>query len=683
MRIIQAKTAGFCYGVRRAVMIARANPGAYCLGSLVHNAAVVRELAEIGVKTVESVDRIPDGAAVIIRSHGESKEVFRQLRQKGCTVIDATCPNVERIHQIALEASGQDRTLVIFGDESHAEVIATQGWANKSVVCGNSERIPEYLCDLEVTAVSQTTANVAESKKFFENLKKCCTNAIFCDTICSATAGRQDEAARLAQKTDTIIVVGDRTSSNANKLAEICAGVNPNVQFVSDADELDLTKLPKDSDSREILIGITAGASVPDQLIEEVKKSMETKDTAINETVAAPAETVELNNTQASAAVSAEEIFDDLLNENFKTLRTGEKVSGIVTSVSPTEVTVDLGTKQSGYIPVSELSDSDLSPDEIVKVGDAIEAFVTRVNDVEGVIMLSKKRLDANKNWDGIESAVDTKDVLEGTVIEENKGGVVVLVKGCRVFVPASQSGLPRETPMTQLLKQKVKLRITEANKAKRRIVGSIRAVANELRKENAVKIWEEIEAGKVYQGTVKTLTSFGAFIDIGGVDGMAHISTLSWGRVKHPSDVIKEGDQIEVYVIDFDREKKKISLGYRKLDENPWLKFTEQFRESDIADVKVNKIASFGAFAEILPHVDGLIHISQIAPNRINSPRDVLKEGDEVRVRIIKIDYETQKISLSIRAADEPWEEDAAEDDDIPAAEPVTDTLAEESAAE
>jgi 4-hydroxy-3-methylbut-2-enyl diphosphate reductase len=700
LKVVQAKTAGFCYGVKRAVALAMQNPGAYCLGSLVHNCEVTRRLSDFGIRTAESVDKLPDGAAVIIRSHGESRSVLARLRQKKCTIIDATCPNVEHIHRIAEETSAQGRTLVIFGDKTHAEVIATCGWAKNSVVCGNCEEIPDFLRDLDLAVVSQTTENAADVKKFFKNIKKRCTNVVFYDTICSATAERQDEAAKLSRETDAVVVVGDRTSSNANKLAGICAALNPNVQFVSNASELVLTRLPQDGKAHEALIGLTAGASVPERLIEEVKKSMETKDTAINEALTASAETAELADTQApdadadvavdssdadtdaaadssaadaDAAVdssdtdtdAAEDNFDELLNENFKTLRTGEKVRGTVTSVNSTEVTVELGTKQSGYIPAHELSDGSLSPEEIVKVGDVIEAFVTRVNDVEGVITLSKKRLDANKNWDGIEVAADTREVLEGIVVDENKGGVVVLVKGCRVFVPASQSGLPRDTPMAQLLRQKVKLRITEANKAKRRIVGSIRSVANELRRAKAEKIWSEIEVGKVYQGIVKTLTAFGAFVDIGGVDGMAHISTLSWERVRRPSDVLKEGDSISVYVIEFDRETKKIALGYRKLDENPWLKFTEQFREGNIVDVKVNKIVLFGAFAEIIPRVDGLIHISQISDSRIDSLRDVLKEGDELKARIMRIDYEKQRVSLSIRALDEPWNGDPSEADE------------------
>ena len=433
-----------------------------------------------------------------------------------------------------------------------------------------------------------------------------------------------------------MIVIGDRKSSNTTRLAELCRAHCPLVYHISRAEELDPRKV-----SGVASVGITAGASTPGWIIKEVKDKMSEEN--IN-------------------AMEIEESFADMLEKSIKTLNTGDKVTGVVTGITATEVNVDLGTKHAGYIPLSELSDDpSVKPEDIVKVGDEIETYVMRVNDVEGVATLSKKRLDSVKNWDTIEAAVEEKTILEGTVTEVNKGGIVVNVKGIRVFVPASQTGLPRETPMSALLKQKVRLVVTEVNRARRRVVGSISRVMRAERAAAAEKVWAEIEDGKRYTGTVKSLTSYGAFVDIGGVDGMVHISELSWSRIKHPSEVVKVGDTVEVYVISADKEKKKISLGMKDHSQDPWTVFTSTYEVGDVANVRVVKLMTFGAFAEIVPGVDGLIHISQIADHRIEKPGDVLAEGDKVDVKITDVDMENQKVSLSIRALLEeaPAEED------------------------
>ena len=370
-----------------------------------------------------------------------------------------------------------------------------------------------------------------------------------------------------------------------------------------------------------------------------------------------------------NVAEMEEESFEQMLENSIKTLYTGDKVKGIVTSINSSEINVDLGVKQAGYIPIAQLSDDpNFVVSDVIKVGDEIEAFVMRVNDIEGTVMLSKKRLDAIKGWDSIEQAREERTTVEGTVIEENKGGVVVSVNG----VPASQSGLPKDTPMTELLKQKVRLRITEVNRARHRVVGSIRIVAQEERRMKAEELWENIEENKEYEGVVKSLTNYGAFVDIGGVDGMIHISELSWSRVRHPSDVLNPGDKVSVYVISFDKEKKKISLGYRRKEDNPWLKFVSNYNIGDIVEAKVLKFMPFGAFAEIIPGVDGLIHISQIANQRIAKPDDVLTEGEQVKVKITDIDTEKKKVSLSVKAAIEEKEEEEMVTADEPQSETV-----------
>ena len=438
-------------------------------------------------------------------------------------------------------------------------------------------------------------------------------------------------------------MIGGRHSANSRHLADICAEKCGAVFFIENAMSLDTSVLVAYD-----TIGITAGASVPPRIMKEViqKMSDELKEKVDAGTPAA----------ETAPADEAEKSFAELLEDSIKTIYNGDVVKGIVAAITPTEVTVDLGTKHSGYIPVEEFEDDNGTRiEDLIHVGDTVEASVVRVNDVEGTVMLSKRRLDAVKNWDDIEAACENETIVEGVVTEENKGGIVVKVKGLRVFVPASQSGLPRDAEMSQLLKQKVQLYITEVNKARKRIVGSIRLVAAKARRENIARIWDEIEIGKRYHGTVKSLTSYGAFVDIGGVDGMVHVSELSWKRITKPADVVSVGDEIEVYVINFDKETRKISLGYKDPNANPWEQFMSQYKVGDVASVRVVKLMTFGAFAEIVPGVDGLIHISQIANRRIGKPDEVLAVDDVVDVKITAIDEEKRKVSLSIRALSEP----------------------------
>lgn len=401
---------------------------------------------------------------------------------------------------------------------------------------------------------------------------------------------------------------------------------------------------------------VAAPASSVEEAAEEVAEE------PVPEAQEAPAAEPEKAVEDEQEVADGEESFAEMLEKSLKTLYTGEKVTGIITAITPSEIQVDLGAKQSGYIPVDEFSDDpEAKVEELFKVGDEIETYILRVNDVEGTVKLSKKRLDSVKTWDDIEAAHENRTVVEGFVTEENKGGIVANVRGIRVFIPASQTGLSKDVPMSSLLKTKVRMRITEVNKARRRVVGTIRAVQYEERKAMSEQVWADIEDGKKYTGTVKSLTSYGAFVDIGGVDGMVHISELSWNRVKHPSEVVKVGDTIDVYVISADKEKKKISLGYKTAQTNPWNVFVSNYSIGDVVTVKIVKLMTFGAFAEVVPGVDGLIHISQIADRRIGKPEEVLSEGQQVKVRIIDIDTDKQKISLSIRVLAEEAAEEAA----------------------
>ena len=644
MQIILAKTAGFCFGVDRAVemvneSVRRGNKTA-TLGPIIHNRHVVERFLKQGVRELDSPEQAEPGETVIIRAHGVPEQVQQALCARGVPVLDATCPFVKKIHTIVKNETQKGRKIIIFGSPAHPEVEAIASFCREPLIVQSPEELENWLREaperrnLPISMVSQTTSSQKMWKSCAEIAKKVCTNCEIFDTICRATEMRQEEAAILSQKCDAMVVVGDARSSNTGRLAMICEQYCKKVSLVDQADDLEMSLF-----SGANTVGITAGASTPSWIIKEVNNKM---------------------SEEMKVETAMEENFAELLEQSLKTLNNGDKVTGTVMAVGSTEVEVDLGTKHTAYIPLEDFSsDPNVKPEEAVKVGDQIEAIVVHVNDGEGVVRLSKKRLEAGKAWEEIEAASENKDIVEGVVTEENKGGIVVNVKGIRVFVPASQSGVAKGGDLGELLKKNVQLRITEVNRARRRVVGSIRSVASEQRKAAQEKIWSEIEVGKQYHGTVKSLTSYGAFVDIGGVDGMVHVSELSWNRIKNPAEVVKVGDEIDVYVIALDPEKKKISLGYKTEATNPWTIFNNEYKVGDVVTVKIVKLMTFGAFAEIIPGVDGLIHISQIADRRIGKPEDVLSEGQEVDAKIIDIDQEHKRISLSIRALLAPAGED------------------------
>ena len=691
--------------------------GGYSLGPLIHNDAVVNALRDKGLTVLDGARDLPTDGRVILRSHGTPADELQALSAKNARITDATCPTVSKIHRIVREVG--DGLVVVIGDAEHPEVRAIRGWCERSLVLADDERLREWLesdvenCQTALTVVFQTTLIKEMHNKCKKILKKLCTNANVFDTICNVATLRQEEARDLSKMCDAMIVIGGRHSANSAHLADVCREFCANVLFIEGSADIDYSALHKAE-----TIGITAGASTPAWIIKEVKQKM-SDELRNNETVEDQEimvdveqeivpETIEVEEPAPETVEAVEEIeeiaevaedapeaievaeeisgtieateeaeeiaetaeiavaeeveeeveksFEELLEDSIKTINNGDTVSGVIAAITQNEVSVDLETKHSGYIPLSEFTDDpDTSIDEVIKVGDVIEAYVVRVNDVEGTVMLSKRRLDALKNWSDIEEAFKSGEAVEGIVTEDNKGGVVVLVNSIRVFVPASQTGVPKDAPMSDLVRQKVRLKLTEVNRSRRRVVGSIRAIQYKERRERADKIWQEIEADKKYDGVVKSLTSYGAFVDIGGIDGMVHVSELSWSRIKQPSDVLTVGDNVQVYVLGFDKENKKISLGYKDPEGNPWLRFTNTYQLNDIASVKIVKLMPFGAFAEVLEGVDGLIHISQIANRRIGKPDEVLTVGEYVNVKITNIDNEKQKISLSIRALSEP----------------------------
>ncbi len=647
MSIHVAESAGFCFGVNRAVELveqAAASGKKVCtLGPIIHNRHAVSRFQEMGVEVIDTPEQAQPGQTVIIRSHGVTKAVQEALEARGAEVVDATCPFVKRIHGIVSKAEAEGRLPVIIGTRSHPEVEGIAGWCSHCKIFENAEELEAWVKsgeispDFPISMVCQTTSTESLWRSCENFAKKVFTNVKIFDTICKATEFRQSEAASLSKVCQAMVVVGDTHSSNTGRLAMICREHCDRVALVDNAAELNPELFRGVAD-----VGITAGASTPAWIIKEVNKTMS-----------------EIMNVE-----SVQEEFEALLEQSIKTLNTGDKVIGIVTGIGATEVQIDLGTKHAGYIPYDEVSaDPTVKPEDVLKVGDEIEVFVVRVNDQEGVCQVSRKKLEGMKVWDEMATWCEEKTTVEGTITEENKGGLVATVKGIRVFIPASQSGIAKGGDMASMVGKTTELRITEVNRARRRVIGSIRAVSSEARKAAQEKIWGEIEVGAKYHGTVKSLTSYGAFVDIGGVDGMVHVSELSWNRIKTPADVVAVGDEIDVYVISFDAEKRKISLGYKTAEMNPWNKFMTAYNVGDVVDAKIVKLMTFGAFAEIIPGVDGLIHISQIANKRIGKPEDVLAEGQEVQVKITEVDAENKRISLSIRALLEPEaEEEAAE---------------------
>lgn len=721
-----AENAGFCFGVDRAVKIAyeyadKANK-AVCFGMLIHNNDVISELASKNVGTINAPEEAEKGDNVIIRAHGIPEEIQKRLTEIGANIVDATCPFVKKIHKIVKEAYSDGKQVVIVGNPEHPEVIGINGWCDNTAFIVNSEKEAEDLTqkniEKPIVIVAQTTIRKDFFKKIENFLKKHFTNAEIFDTICSATDERQKAAEHLAEESELMIVVGGRESSNTRKLYELCKEHCNDTFCVENAKELKKYikqgKIPKSKKT----VGIAAGASTPDAVIKEVYLTM--------------AENTEMN-------------FEEALEETLKPIKSGEVVKGVVIGVTPTEVQVDIGNKYDGVIPASELTD-DTGADikELVKVGEEVEVYVVHVSDRDGVVTLSKKKIDAVKGMEEIKTAFENKEILTGRVIELVRGGVVTIVKCVRIFIPASECSERYLADLGSLLNTEQRFRIIKMDvdrRGRQRVVGSIKNVAKEesdkasaefwqtaeegkqykgvvksltsfgafvdlggvdglihiselsntrishpsevinvgdeievyikelnkeqnrislvkeFKEQKAAEFWEGAEVGKKYTGVVKSLTSFGAFVDLGGVDGLVHISELSWQRIKHPSEVINVGDEIEVYIKEMDKEAGKISLGYKKEEDSPWAKATASLSVGDDIKCKIVRILPFGAFAEVAPFVDGLIHISQISYERVAKPSDVLAIGDVVDAKIVEINDDTKQIGLSMKALMTPPE--------------------------
>lgn len=674
MRVILAKTAGFCFGVDRAVNMAYelANSGARAatLGQLIHNTLVTDDLAAKGVRIISSPAEAQRGETVIIRAHGVAAEVYEELKGTGAEICDATCPFVKKIHRIVAENSGEDTEVFIAGDPNHPEVIGIKGHCKGEVNIFNSETELDEIIkndgknyDKRIIAVSQTTFSQKVWKICKEKIKKYYTNAKIFDTICFATRERQDEAALISKQSDMMIIIGDRHSSNTAKLKAVCSE-NCDTYLVERAAELNTINF-----SHCATVGVTAGASTPSAIIKEVLFAMSE---IVNETT-----NIQVEEVPSEVAAAEDMDFSAALEESLNNMSTDQRVKGVVMGITPTEIQVDIGRKHAGFVPMDEYSaDPNADAAKELKVGDTLDLIIMKTNDAEGTVMLSKRRFDAQKAWTDIIAAEEDGRVLEGTVAEVIKGGILVVSGGVRIFIPASLATERKDEPLEDLLKKTVKFRIIEVNKQRRRAVGSIRAVLKDMRKEAAEAFWAQAEVGQKYHGVVKSMTNYGAFVDIGGVDGMVHISEMSWKRIKNPSEVFSIGQEVDVYIKALDAENKKISLGYRRDEDNPWEILRKNYPEGSVIEAEIVGLTTFGAFARIIPGIDGLIHISQIADRHISKPQDVLTVGDKVTCKITAIDFDKKRVSLSIRALIEPAAEEAAEEEAAPAEE-----AAEESA--
>ena len=636
-----ASHAGLCFGVRRAVEAAEKAAPAVTLGPIIHNPQVVSRLESLGVRSVERVEEIPSGARAIIRSHGVSREVMEALNARGLTVIDATCPFVARIHEMARAASEAGVPLIVIGESHHPEVCGILGWTRGAHYAVRTPEDVDRLPEMErALIVSQTTMVESEFRALCAQIERKVRLPDVRMTICPATRDRQSECMALARTADRMIVIGGRDSSNSRKLYALAAQLCPQTSFIESADEFKGLKIsPTDT------IGITAGASTPDCIIKEVVARMNDIEKK------APIE-----ETQDQSVMSMEDVDKTLVQ-----LRPGQIVTGQVVQITDDEVCVNVGYKADGLVKKSDLSSTD------VKIGDEIEVEVVKVNDGEGNVLLSQKNIINRKAWEDICAKEEAGEFVEGVGKEAVKGGLLADVMGIRTFIPASQLSLHYVEKIDEFVGQPMKLKIIEIDKSKKRIVASRKAVLIAEEAEKKKHIWETLEVGSVVKGTVRRLADFGAFVDIGGVDGLVHVTDLSWGRVKHPSDVVSVGQQIDVKILNVDPERERISLSYKQTQPRPWTVAGEKYPVGSIVEGKVVRITTFGAFVELEPGLDGLVHISQCALNRIAKVEDAVNVGDVVRVKVLDVNTEAKRISLSIREACEDEAMDSVSEDEFP----------------
>jgi 4-hydroxy-3-methylbut-2-enyl diphosphate reductase len=635
LEILKAKTAGFCFGVANAVRMSfdavKSGKKVFTFGPIIHNDQVVNKLEKMGVSVIDSTEDLRRTSArketVIIRAHGVGPSVYSVLENLGFDIIDATCPFVSKIHNYVRMKIAEGYDIIIAGNPEHPEVVGINGY------CGNNAIIIEDVGDVNKVkdysklycVVAQTTYNYNKWREITDLLKKLIDKCVIFDTICSATSSRQRETAEIAKQVQLMIVIGGRSSSNTLKLFDISKMYCSNVVWVETADELDTNYI-----KCFCKVGVTAGASTPDWIIEEVIGKMSDLDTVENEA------------------------FVTMLEDSLTTISGGQIVKGPIIRIDDKGVFINLRSKYEGYIPIEEFADTPDFDRSSLKLGDEVEAIVTKVNDKDGEAILSKRRIDYRRSIEKLEESYENKTPLKVKITAETKGGVVAYYGTVRIFIPASQLAERFVKDLAQFVGTSPDVMIIsfeKGPKGKMRILGSLKAILAEEREKKESEFWSDMYVGKVCEGIVKGLTGFGAFVDIGGVDGLIHLTELSWARIKNAAEVLSVGQEVEVTVLSFDQEKRKISLGYRKVEDNPWNNAEEKYKIDDIIEVTVLRFVPFGVFVKIADGIDGLVHISQISNYRIAKASDVLKIGDRVMAKIVDVKIPERKINLSIKA--------------------------------
>lgn len=676
MRVILAKHAGFCFGVKRAVQqalaLAKQGRRLVSLGDLIHNKQFVEHLRQKGIVSVETVAEAPEGACVLIRSHGVPPELYAQIKARGLDYVDLTCPFVARIHKKVRAEQKNYEAILIVGKEEHPEVIGIKGWAGeKARVIGSVEEARALPGCASALVVAQTTITHALLEQVYAAILEKTPNAVLFDSICETTLERQQETEALAKTSDAVVVIGDRHSSNTRKLFEIAKKYCENTFYVESAGEISLEKFRNCG-----IISLVAGASAPDWIIEEVRTQMSEleKAQATEEVVAAQevevasqdvaAEQVEPATEEMVEQAQVEEDENDFasqLEKTFVKVRRGQFVKGTVVQVTEDEICVNIGYKSDGLIKKEDLAlEGDVSLMDAFHPGDEIEAEIVTLNDGEGNVRLSRKKIEGQLKWKELIENLDEEKFYDVTISKVIKGGVLTKLEGYDAFIPASQLSLKYVEDLTVFVGQTLPVKIIDIDKRQKRFVLSNKAALQKQLEEHERAIFESFEKGSAVRGVVKRLTDFGAFVDVGGVDGLLHVTDISWVRIKHPKDVLKEGQEIDVKILNVDPEKKKISLGYKQLQPKPWDLVPEKYIVGDTIEGKVVRIAPFGAFVELEPTVDGLIHISQVTNRRIEKVEDVLTLGQTVKAKVLEVNAEKRRISLSMRALlDNPKQEE------------------------
>lgn len=648
-KIVLAGNAGFCFGVKRAVDIAMSTKREqykkiYTLGQLIHNNDVVKYLEANNIHAIEikDLDKLNKGDIVIIRSHGISPDIIKLLEDRDFIIVDATCPFVANIHKKVKEYSENGYEIIIVGDKDHPEVIGINGWCdNKAVISKRGENLDNI--SEKVCVVSQTTEKQENWEKVLALVSKEAKDVAAFNTICSATEIRQKKAEELSKNSDAVVVIGGHHSSNTTKLYEICKDNCENTIHVENSGEIP-DELYKGKNN--IIIGVAAGASTPDWIIKEAinKMSEEQNVAGVNE---------EQNVEGMNEVIK-------MMDENEKKVFVGALVKGEIIQINEKEAFLNIGYKNDGILPLSEVtSDQNVKLTDLFNIGDEIEAKVIKLKNEDNYVVLSKSELDRDEGLKAIKDAFENKISIKVLIKEVVNGGLVSRYKGMRVFIPASHIELYHVDDLNSYVGKEFEINIIEFSKRRNttRIVGSRRELLKSLKEKTEEKTWESLEKDQIVEGQVKRLTSFGAFIDVNGVDGLLHVSEISWGRIEKPSDILKVDEKIKVYILDVDKENKKLSLSLKKLVEDPWVNVDEKYPVGSVVLGKVVRFATFGAFIELEPGVDALVHISEISHKRIAKPSDVLVNGEEVKAKILDVNKEDKKIGLSIKEVEEAVE--------------------------